>query len=50
MAAQEELYASKVQALRAAIDEGEASDLVDDFSFEQLNEELDAAGPRRPAV
>jgi putative addiction module CopG family antidote len=47
MAAHEDLYAIKVRALRAALDEGEASPIAKGFSFARINAELDAK-PRRP--
>ncbi len=43
MASQEDLFAAKLFTLRAALDEGEASPLAGDFSFERINAELDAA-------
>jgi antitoxin ParD1/3/4 len=36
----------KIAALRAAVDEGLSSGVDDDFSFDGLNRELDAAPPR----
>ena len=36
----------KIAALRAAVDEGLSSGIDDDFSFDRLNRELDAAPPR----
>ena len=39
--------ASKIQALRAALKEGEASPIVKDFSFDQINADLDKSTPTR---
>ena len=36
----------RIAALRAAVDEGLASGIDDDFSFDQLNRELDAKSGR----
>lgn len=41
MGAQEDLTAIKVRSLRAALKEGEASPIAKDFSFAQINAELD---------
>lgn len=42
MASQEELHVVKLQALRAALDEGEASPVAEGFSFSRINAEMDA--------
>ena len=47
LASQEDLHAAKMQNLRAAIDEGEASPLAGGFSFKKLNAELDAPAKAR---
>ncbi|MBF0356353.1 MAG: type II toxin-antitoxin system ParD family antitoxin [Alphaproteobacteria bacterium] len=43
MASQEDLYAVKLQVLRSALDEGEASPIAKNFSIDRLNAELDSA-------
>ncbi|MBI5121585.1 MAG: type II toxin-antitoxin system ParD family antitoxin [Rhodospirillales bacterium] len=42
MVSQEELHAVKLQALRSALDEGEASPISEGFSFSRINAALDA--------